>query len=375
MRIVFASDSFKGSMTSAEANAAMREGAERAFDWIEAVEIPISDGGEGLIDCLSDALCADIRTLSVAGPTDTRVTARYAVAGSTAVIEMAEASGITLVKGKKDALYATTYGTGELIRAAVKDGAKEIILGLGGSATTDGGMGALMALGAEFFDKDGGLIRRGCGAELANVASVRTDGLDFMKDVRITMLCDVDYTLLGDKGAAAVFAPQKGASTGEVRLLDAGLSSFADVLIRHAPDHRLVPGTGAAGGLGYGLMTLCGGIMKPGMRTVMELIGFKDKLRGAELVFTGEGRIDYQSAHGKAPGEIARAAAPGIPVIAIGGCLGTGAEELYSAGACIIESCVCAPVPLEDAMKNAKENLINAAYRAARSFGMLKKLR
>ena len=369
MKIIYAADSFKGSLTSAEANEAMRRGAERAADH-EAILIPVSDGGEGLIECLAHALGAEKHKVTVQGPMQEQAEAVFALAGNSAVIEMAEASGLVLSHGANDPMLATTYGTGELIRRALELGARKIILGLGGSATTDGGIGALMALGAEFYDEAGRLIERGCGGTLSSVAKA-----DFSRiypparEMELTVLCDVDYCLLGEQGAAAVFSPQKGASPHQVKELDKGLGNFADVLCRDFPDLRHLAGTGAAGGLGYGLLTVFGGKMLPGMQTIMELIRFEDRIAGADLLFTGEGRIDFQSAHGKAPGVILQAAKKqNIPVIVIGGSLTEDAEELRQMGAAMLCSASAHARSPEDAMAHAAEYVEKTAYQAMLGF-------
>ena len=375
MKVVFASDSFKGSLTSLEANIAMSKGAARAAEVIEPLIIPISDGGDGLIDCLSDALGAKKHSLTVSGPMYEDVDALFACTDEIAVIEMAAASGLILSRGKNDAMEATTYGTGQLIRAALEMGARKLYLGLGGSATTDGGMGALMAMGAVFYDAEGRRIERGCGKTLCQIA--RADFSHIIpeaSEMELIILCDVDYPLLGEQGAAAVFSPQKGASPAQVKALDDGLAHFSEILCNTFPDLRNVPGTGAAGGLGYGLMTVFGGKMLPGMKTILEMIRFEERIQGAELVFTGEGRIDFQSAHGKAPGVIAQAArAQGIPVIVIGGSLTESAAELFSAGASMITPAVCSPVSLEEAIARSEEFVSAAAYRSMCSFLQIQK--
>lgn len=369
MKIVFASDSFKGSLTSRQANEAMAEGARRAAGDIDAVNIPISDGGDGFADCLESALKGQRIRVCASGPLSARVNAEYILSGDMAAVEMAAASGIILTNGKNDAMLATTYGTGELIADAVKRGAKKIYLGLGGSATTDGGMGALMALGAAFYDKSGNRIERGCGGTLADIAKADLSGIpEAVLDAEITILCDVDYTLLGAEGAAAVFAPQKGADAGQVKLLDKGLANLSKAL-PNGETLKKVPGTGAAGGLGFGIMAALNAKTAPGMDTIMELIRFKERLKGADLVFTGEGRIDFQSAHGKAPGVITRAAAElDIPVIVIGGGVKDGKNELLSAGAVMVMAAAGPDIPLEDAIKNAKKYVSEAAYRAVDAF-------
>lgn len=363
LKIVFASDSFKGSLTSLEANHAMAEGVKRAVD-IEPVFVPISDGGDGLIDCLSHGLNLPVKTKQVCGPLYDPVMAKYAVSKDLAVIEMAEASGIILSKNNLHPLDATTYGTGELIREAIESGVKHIILGLGGSATTDGGMGALMALGAVFYDKEGNIIERGCGRTAAEVADADLAHL-ITDSVKITILCDVDYKLLGKQGAAAVFSPQKGADENEVLFLDNALANYASILCRKCPDYRDLPGTGAAGGLGYGLISVCNAKLVPGMQTIMDMIRFEDIIADADIVFTGEGKIDYQSSHGKAPGIIASVAKKySVPSVVIGGCTTPDADELREYGAALILSSSDPSMSLEYAFSHAKELLADCSEKA-----------
>lgn len=325
MRIVCGPDSFKESLAAAEAAAAMARGIERIGLGIECDQCPIGDGGEGTMEalCRADAN-ARKHDLTVMGPVHETVQAQFATlaGGKVGVIELAEASGLSLVPAHhRNPLRTTTYGTGQLMRAAMDLGCDELIVCLGGSATVDGGAGIIQALGGRFFDRQGQLIETPlCGGMLASIGRIEPPrGLP-----RIRVACDVRNPLHGPKGAAAVYGPQKGATESQVRELESGLARFSEV-VGVAGE---VEGAGAAGGAGYGLAALCGAQLERGIELVLDAVRFDQRCRCAALVLTGEGRLDGQSLHGKAAlGVAARAAKIDVPTIAIVGATGPGAED------------------------------------------------
>jgi glycerate kinase len=334
MRVVVAPDKFEGSLTAGQAADAIAAGLARARPDAEVVRLPLGDGGAGTLDAL---LAAGFRRVPVAatGPTGEPVAAAIAVAGERAFVEMAEASGLKrLPGGRRAPLEAGTYGTGELVAAALDQGAGEVVLGIGGSATTDGGAGMAAALGARFLDQDGAELPPG-GAALLRLARIDPSGLDpRLRRVRVTVASDVDNPLVGPEGAAHVYGPQKGAGPDDVLLLDSALRRYARVLADDLGlDLAATPGAGAAGGLGAGAMAFLGAELRPGIELVLELIGFDQVVAGADLVVTGEGRLDAQSLRGKAPVGVARAAAAhGVPVVAVAGAVEVAHRELRAAG-------------------------------------------
>lgn len=371
MKIIIAMDSFKGSCTAREAAEYAALGVKRVFPDAQIVTLPIADGGEGTVDSLLAATGGEAVAVSTLDPIGRPITAHYALLpGGEAVIETAAASGLTLLAAhERDALHASTYGTGLLVRHALENGARRIILGLGGSATTDGGMGLARALGIRFLDESGNELGEG-GAELARLSHI--DAAALMPEAagcEFVLACDVKNTLYGEKGAAYVFAPQKGASAQQVRLLDAALENYARILRRdYGFDAVTREGSGAAGGLGCVFMAFLNASIRPGIELVLDTIDFDTKLRGASLVITGEGRVDAQSAYGKVPCGVAKrtkALAP-IPVIALGGAVEDGAEALYDCGVDALVGAVCKVCSLDDALSHARDNLQAAAERAAR---------
>jgi glycerate 2-kinase len=334
MRVVVAPDKFEGSLSAGEAAAAIEAGLRRARPDAEVLRLPVGDGGAGTLEAV---LASGFERVPVraTGPTGEPVDAAIAAQGRRAFVEMAEASGLKrLPGGRRAPLRATTYGTGELLRAALDRGAAEIVLGIGGSATTDGGAGMAAALGARLLDAAGAELPPG-GATLLRLARIDTAGLDRrLRRVRVTVACDVDNPLVGPEGAAAVYGPQKGAGPDDVLLLDSALRRYSRVL---ADDLGLdlagIPGAGAAGGLGAGAIAFCGAELRPGIDLVLELIGFERAVEGADLVVTGEGKLDAQSLRGKAPVGVARAAgAHGVPVVALAGAVEVADRELRAAG-------------------------------------------
>lgn len=334
MRVVIASDKFKGSATGAEVAAALADGIRSVIPDAEIEAVPVADGGEGTVDA-AIASGFEAVTARVAGPTGAPLDARFAVRGAEAIIEMAAASGLdVLPRGEKAPLTATSHGTGELVSAALDRGCTTIVLGVGGSASTDGGAGMLQALGVSLRTADRP-VRAG-GAALADLVDVDVSGLDpRLADAAVVLASDVDNPLLGDRGAAAVFAPQKGASADDVVALEAGLRRFSE-LLEQQPGVRpaaSAPGAGAAGGVGYAALAVLGASRRPGIEVVQRLTGLAERIDGADLVITGEGSLDEQSLGGKTPMGVAAAArAAGVPVVAVCGRTALVPEQAAAAG-------------------------------------------
>ena len=325
MRIVIAPDKFKGSLSAPDVARHLDAGLQAATGHnLDVIRIPVADGGEGTLDAAVGSGFTR-RSALVSGPTGQPLRAEFAVRGREAVIEMAAASGLAVLPGGiKDAKGATSLGTGELIRAALDAGCRQIILGVGGSANTDGGAGVLQGLGAQLLDADGNELPPGGGA-LANLDRIDFSGFDARLDeARFVLASDVDNPLLGAEGAAAIFGPQKGASPADVGILDAAVRHFVDVLAAEIGPRALkaadAPGAGAAGGVGYAAIAVLAATRRPGIDVVLEFTGLADRLAGADLVITGEGSLDEQSLLGKTPMGVARAAArAGVPVVAVCG--------------------------------------------------------
>ncbi len=371
MKLVFASDSFKGTLGSAQIAELLGEAARTVFGEVETVNIALADGGEGTVDAVLASSDAEPRTAMVHGPLMDEVEAKFALFGDgRAVIEMASASGLTLIPEEdRDPMEATSFGTGELLTAALDAGARDITIGIGGSATNDGGMGFMRALGAAFYDNDG-MPLEGRGRDLIHVARIDTAGLDSrLGDTRITVMCDVDNPLTGEAGATYVYGPQKGASGEKLQLLEKGMRKYRDVIKDLTGiDCDDVPGAGAAGGIGAALYALLGAELKPGIGIMLELTGFDDALEGADLVITGEGRADSQSMRGKVLNGIGlRAREKAVPVTAIVGGLGDGWEGLFGCGIAKVIPLVQGRVTLEDAMQRASEVYSDAALRYFRT--------
>ncbi|GHA79383.1 glycerate kinase [Streptomyces tendae] len=337
-RVLVAADKFKGSLTAVEVAERVTAGLRRVVPDVLVEALPVADGGDGTV-AAAVAAGFERREVRVAGPLGDEVTAAYALREHTAVVEMAEASGLQrLPEGVLAPLTSSTYGSGELLRAALDAGARTIVFGVGGSATTDGGAGMLAALGARFLDGDGEPVAPG-GGGLAGLASADLSGLDpRLSDVELVLASDVDNPLTGPKGAPAVYGPQKGASPDDVTALDAALAHFAKVLERtetvgtRAAEYAASPGAGAAGGIGFGAMLL-GARFRPGIEVMLDVLGFAPALERADLVITGEGSLDEQTLHGKAPAGVAAAArAAGKEVVAVCGRLALPAEVLGRAG-------------------------------------------
>ncbi len=364
-RIAIASDSFKGSLSSMQVADCAAEAVKSLFPDCEIVKVNVADGGEGTIDALIDTLGGSIVTAEVMGPLMRPVIARYGVLadGKTAVMEMAAASGLVLIaKEERNPLKTTTYGTGQMIMDALARGCRKFLVGIGGSATNDGGTGMLSALGVKFRDAEGNLLE-GCGESLERIACIDMDGVpEAVRESEFIIACDVDTPFCGPNGAAYVFAPQKGADAAMVERLDKGMRSFA-ALIRDTlhQDIADLPGAGAAGGIGGGFRAFLGATLLPGIEMVLDTIDFDRIIKGCDLVITGEGKMDFQTAMGKTPaGILKRAKAQNIPVLAIGGCV-EPCGSLSSLGFMDMAQVTPEGMPLETAMRTdiASDNVKN----------------
>lgn len=367
-RIVIASDSFKGSLTSVEVAQSATKGILEVYPDCEVTQVNVADGGEGTVDAVVDTLQGEKITISVSNPIGKPVDATYGIAGDTAIIEMAAASGLPLLAAEERNPWVTsTYGTGEMILDAIARGCSKFLVGIGGSATNDAGTGMLQALGFRFFDNNGNLIENCCGGILGEIASIDdTQVPEAIKNAQFTVACDVDTPFCGPIGAAYVFAPQKGASPEMVQQLDEGMASFAKVIeAKYGIDIVPMAGAGAAGGMGGGFRAFLNATLKKGIDMVLDAIGFDSIISGADLVVTGEGKVDFQTAKGKtAAGVLARAKAQGIPVVAIGGCVEM-CDSLNEMGFAGIYPILEEKVPLELAMQRdfASQNVTNTLIR------------
>ena len=379
MKIVFAIDSFKGSLSSMEAGGAAERGARAVFPDAQTVILPVADGGEGTVDALIAGLGGETVYLTVTGPLGEQVKAKYGVVPdrSLAVMEMAQAAGLTLVpEEQRDPLNTTTYGLGEMIRDAAARGCREFIVGIGGSATNDGGLGMLCALGARFYDaqgKDAGI----CGRDVEKIERIDLSGLDpVLKACHFRVACDVNNPLCGERGCSAIFGPQKGATPEIVARLDAALAGFASCTAAVlGEDHSEMPGAGAAGGLGFAFRAFLGAELRPGIEIVLEAVELARHAQGADVIVTGEGRMDAQTAMGKAPSGIAAIGkAAGALVVGLCGSMGEGAEECNASGIDAIFPILTAPATLAEAMDpdTAARNMERTARQV---FSLLKGLR
>lgn len=373
MRILIAPDSFKESLTAVQVADYMAAGVRQVYPEADIKQVPLSDGGEGLTESLTAALGGVIKHCTVTDPCGNKVQAAYGVAGDhTVIMEMAQASGLELVpRDKRNPLTATTYGTGELIKAALDEGCRTIIIGIGGSATNDGGAGMAQALGARLLDSSGREISRG-GAGLLQLDRIDVAGLDpRLAETEIRVACDVTNPLYGPQGASYIYGPQKGADADMVKILDRALQHWAEVIKRDlGMDVADIPGAGAAGGLGAGLLAFAGGKLQPGLDLVLEVLKMEEILAsGMDLVITGEGSINQQSLYGKVPVGLARRAKRyGIPVVAIVGSIGPGAEAVYQHGIDAVISIAPGPITLEESLSRAGELIREAAHTALRLF-------
>lgn len=370
MKLLFASDSFKGSLTSEKTVELLGKAAREVFGECESSGVPVADGGEGTVEAVIAAEQGEMVTVKVHGPLMEETDSFYGIFdGDKAVIEMAAASGLPMVPEElRNPLNTTTYGTGELILDALKRGYRDISIAIGGSATNDGGMGCARALGVKFLDKDGNELD-GFGRDLASVAAIDISGLDErVKDSKITVMCDVTNPLCGKDGATWTFGKQKGATPEMQEELEKGMCSYRDVIREtFGIDCDEIPGTGAAGGLGAALKVFLGGEMKSGIETVLDLIHFDERLEGVDLVVTGEGRTDWQSCFGKVmQGVGMHAKAKGVPVLGLSGSLGKDAMDICSCGISSLMTTVNAPMPLSEALERAEELYYEGAVRMFR---------
>ena len=348
-KCVVVSDSFKGTVSSREICEIAQRVIPRHFPACEVVCIPVADGGEGTVDCFIQAMGAQRVEVTVTNALGEKSAAAYARIGELAIIEMAAAAGLPQVGALRCPGTATTYGVGELIAHAAHSGCRKILLGLGGSATNDGGCGCAAALGVRFYDAAGQSFVP-VGDTLGRIARIDTAKADeLLRSVEITVMCDVTNPLYGPTGAAYVFAPQKGADAEKVKSLDAGLRHFGDVIrSQYGLDVSAMPGAGAAGGMGAGCVALLGGTIQSGIDAVLDVTGFDRQLEGADLVITGEGRIDSQSADGKVVSGVARRTrAKGIPLIAIAGGIADSAGAVYDIGVSAMFSTDRAALPVD----------------------------
>ena len=373
MKIVVAPNAFKGSLTGRQAAAAMAEGVRRALPAATIVEVPVADGGDGLVDVAIEALGGTGRPVRVTGPDHTPVDAVFCHVADMrfAAIEMALASGLALLtEDRLEPMTATSRGTGELIGAALDAGVDHIAVGIGGSATNDGGIGMAAALGVRFLD-DNGRELEPVAANLAKIRHIDRSGLPpRIAETRFEAVCDVDNPLCGERGASHVYGPQKGATPEQIKVLDAGLANLAAVIKSDLGiDVIDLPGAGAAGGLGAGLHAFLGAELRRGVDVILDLVRLPEKLSGAQLALTGEGRIDRQTAFGKAPAGVAVAAcARGIPCIAIAGSVGDGLGDLHAIGINAVYSLCPGPISLADAMAEGAQYLTQATEQAMRGF-------
>ena len=371
MKILIAPDSFKNALSAPGVAKALRKGLLKVLPEAEITVVPMADGGEGTMESLIEATQGSFVHVRVHDPLMREVDASFGITGdgNTAIIEMASASGIQLIRPEeRDPWITSSYGTGELIRAALDRGCHTILIGIGGSATNDGGMGMARALGMEFTQVDGKPVSEGGGA-LGDVNRIDTSGLDpKVKNADIIVACDVTNPLTGPEGASQVYGPQKGAGDAMVNKLDGNLAHFAGIIREQLDlDVEYIPGAGAAGGLGAGMLAFLGARLLEGFPVIAGMLGLEDKIRAADLVITGEGKLDAQTRFGKTPfgvGEIARR--NGKPVIAVAGAIGEGAEILYKDVFKAMFSILDGPIPLEEAISRTPELLEKAGQNIGR---------
>ena len=353
-KIIVISDSFKGTISSSRVAKIAKECILSHFPQCEVIGLPVADGGEGTVDCFLEAMGGEAVACTVQGPWGEQVEARYAKIGEIAVVEMAAAAGLPMAAPNLNPEKTTTYGVGQLIAHAVEQGAKKIILGLGGSATNDGGCGCAAALGVQFYDAQGAEF---CptGGTLQNIAEIDASAAKkLLENVEVEVMCDIDNPLCGSRGAARVFAPQKGADEAMVQRLDQGLAHLAACICSEAAE---LPGAGAAGGFGFGAVAFLGAKLRAGIEVVLDLVDFEEKLEGCDLVITGEGRIDGQSLGGKVPVGVARRAkAKDVPVVAVVGVVGDDADAVYEEGIAAIFNTNRAGLPFAEILHRGEED-------------------
>lgn len=378
MKVVIAIDSLKGSLTSMEAGRAIKEGILNVLPETEVIVKPLADGGEGTTEALVEGLGGEMVYVDVHGPLETPVKAGYGLIQETgtAIMEMAAAAGIIIVGKDKRPLDATTYGVGEMIKDAIQRGCRSFIIGIGGSATNDGGIGMLTALGYEFLDKDGNTVGIGAGA-LKDVASIKADkAVAELKECNFKIACDVTNPLCGTNGATYIYGPQKGVTDDMKDDLDAAMANYAAVTKACiGTDHLNSEGAGAAGGLGFAFLSYLGADLQPGIELVLDAVEMEKTMEGADLVFTGEGRLDYQTAMGKAPVGIAKLAKKhGAKVIALAGAIIEGAEKCNENGIDAFFPILRKVVTLDEAMdpETAKQNMIKTTEQIIRLVAAVK---
>ncbi|MDA3851042.1 MAG: glycerate kinase [Spirochaetaceae bacterium] len=369
MKIVVAPDSFKGTNSSLKVAGLMEQGILRVFPKAQIVKVPVADGGEGTVEAVITAMNGNWRETAVNDPLGRGIMAQWGATEDFAVIEMAEASGLTLLKdNERNPLKTSSYGTGQLIEEALNRGYRKILIGLGGSATNDGGTGMARALGIRFFDAHGKEISDG-GGNLRNLASINLQNLDpRIIETEITIASDVINPLLGDQGATATYSAQKGANSSMQKTLEEGLKNLADITEKKLSHTlRKIPGAGAAGGLGFGLMAFCGAHLSSGIDTVLDYINFDDIIVDADLIITGEGKIDGQSIFGKVPVGIAkRCKKRNLPLIAIVGDIVGSMDQIHQTGITAVMSTLNQAMPLKEALKKSSKMLIDGTERAMR---------
>lgn len=371
MKILFASDSFKGSLTSREIGQLLTQAVTEIFPQAQSYALCVADGGEGTMEAVVQTLGGEWKTCTVPGPLGIPVEARYGLLpGKKAIIEMAEASGLPLVPvEQRNAEKSTSFGTGALIKDALDAGIRDITIAIGGSATNDGGMGAMQALGVDFIDEYGKSVT-GCGEQLHRVGGVDVTRLHpAVPQTRFTVMCDVTNPLLGENGATYTFGRQKGADDAMLTRLEQGMIHYSNVIRNSLGcDNTTVPGAGAAGGLGFALMTFLHAHAQPGIEAVLDLLDFDHALEGINLVITGEGRMDWQSAFGKVPSGVGkRCKKAGVPAVAIVGGLLEGYEAIYDCGIESIVTTINGAMSVEDAIANSHVLYLDAARRLLRS--------
>ena len=377
MKVVVAIDSLKGSLSSLEAGQAIKEGVQVVYPEADVVVRPLADGGEGTVEALAIGMGGELVHVSVTGPLGDAVTAEYGILKAdetrpkTAIIEMSAAAGITLVPDeKRNPMHTTTYGVGELIKDAIDNGCRHFIVGIGGSATNDGGIGMLQALGYDFLDKDGAPVGYG-GAGLQSIASIQAENvLPELKECTFRVACDVTNPLCGPMGSSAIYGPQKGATPEMVEKLDEALLHYAE-LSKETFDHadRLYPGTGAAGGMGFAFLTYTNAVLESGIKIVLEETGLEDEMKDADFVITGEGRLDSQTALGKAPIGVAHLAKKhDKKVLAFAGCLTPDAGVCNENGIDAFFPILRRVITVQEAMEkeNARENMIRSVEQVFR---------
>lgn len=375
MKIMIASDSYKESLSSLEVAQNIQKGVLEVFPDSEFDVLAMADGGEGTVEALMDSLHGTYQQIECMNPLYEKINATYGVFhDNCAIIEMASASGLPLVKEKK-IREANTFGTGQLILDALNKGCRTIYIGIGGSATNDGGIGMAHALGVRFYDSQHQLLSP-IPQNLPLIDTIDSSSLDArIQDTQIIVMCDVDNPLCGKKGASYIYGPQKGATQEDILFLDHGLQNLADVCQQTGyQNFQNVAGAGAAGGLGFGLMTFLNAKLQSGIKTILDIVHFDERIQGCQLVITGEGRIDHQSIYGKVPTGVALAAKKyHIPTIAIVGSIGENLGQIYDY-IDTIESSVDHPCSLEDALKNAGDHVYQASIRIMKAIQLGKKI-